>query len=119
MYENSRENCDCFQFHDVTMTQMLGCAFTSARIITNSLLLHTWRTFPSGKNGHFLTVGNCNNVVSEILCWHKKMTVGLLAASARAANKINLNSSKERYTASLRRNLPLKLLVLFVFHILI
>ena len=53
------ENCDCFNFDDVTLT--LISALYSLILLPNSFIFHTWRK--NRKNNDFWAVGRCSNVV--------------------------------------------------------
>ena len=51
-------------------------------LIPNSFIFHTWRTFQLEKINDSWAVGKCSKVVCTVLCWHKQVALGLLAASS-------------------------------------
>ena len=55
-----------------------------------------------GKNYVFRAVGKCSNVVCEVSCWRKEITIGILATPARTANKFVLMPSGCRASCSIR-----------------
>ena len=60
---------------------MLGLVFTFA---SNYYVI----LIGKNNNNDFWAVVKGGSVVCEVSCWHKKMAIGLLAASARTATKI-------------------------------
>ena len=57
------ENCDCFKFDDVILSEILEVL--SIQCPTASFF-HTWGPFQSEKINDFWTVGKCSKVMCEI-----------------------------------------------------
>ena len=73
------ENCDYFLFDDVTLSKMSEAV---SDLIPGNFIFHAWRTFQFENINDFWAVGKGSNVVGTVLCWHKKIALGLLAAYA-------------------------------------
>ena len=64
-------------------------SFASNYCIPNSFVFIPGRYLiiqKTPQNNDFWAVGKCSDVVCEVSSWHKKITIGLLAASAGTAN---------------------------------
>ena len=85
------ENCDSSKFHDVTLTEMLGIVHSLLPIITKQLYFSYLEDILIRKTMILGQLASAADVVWEVSCWHKKIIIGLFAASAPTANKIRLN----------------------------
>ena len=85
--------------HDVTLTYIVGLYSLLFQIVTKQLHFpHKEDILTIKGRMIFSAVGKCSIVVWEGSCWHKKVTVRLLVATACTANKDEtLNISNKFY----------------------
>ena len=90
------ENCECFEFHDVILILILGPVFTFASNYhqTASFFRHVGH-INKKKSIIFGQLASAATVVFQVSCWHRGITVGFLATSARTTSEIRFNSCWE------------------------
>ena len=89
--------CNCFKFHGVTLTQMLGPVFTFASNYYQTASFFIPGRHCDKESNNSWAAGKCSNVVAETHAGTRKSVSDFWLRLARTAYKFRLNPISTRY----------------------